>query len=109
MKGTGRMLMVVVILVAAVAIFAIGNRVGTVSALQTLKEDSQATQRPRYPVWEYRAVSVPNVVSAEKMLNEMGKQGWELVVVQSGVGSGAMPVQGTFYTNVHYILKRAVQ
>jgi len=110
MKGTVRLLMIVVILVAAVASFAIGNRVGTASAqLQTLREDTQSTQRPRYPAWEYRAVLVPNLVSAEKMLNDMGRQGWELVVVQSGIGSGAMPAQGTFYTNVYYILKRSVQ
>jgi hypothetical protein len=109
MKGTGGSLVVVVILVASVASFAIGNRVGTPSAqLETSIEDSQATQRPRHPIWEYKAVSVPNLVSAEKLLNEMGKEGWELAVVQCGIGSGVMPAQSSSYANVHYILKRSV-
>jgi hypothetical protein len=111
MKRTGRLLVVVVILAAAVASFAIGNRIGSASAdPRTLrKEDSQATQRPRYPVWEYKAIWAPNVASAEKLLNEMGKEGWELAVVQSGIGSGAIPAQSSSYGNVNYILKRSVK
>ena len=108
MKGTGKLLMIVV---ATVATFTIGNRVGAVSAQrQNLGENIQVPRQHQNPVWEYRVIPVSGHIIGEKILNDMGAQGWELVTTQSAMPSGAMPVQSrSFFADGYYFFKRAKQ
>lgn len=110
MKVIARLSLIVGMILISAASFAIGNSVGTVSAQrQNLRENSEVAQPQRYQVWEYRVVSDSGVVTGEKRLNDMGTQGWELVAVQTSVGSAAMPVQNYSLTEAHYFFKRAKQ
>ena len=49
------------------------------------------------PVWEYKVVYDPNGSISESQLNELGAQGWELILYDSGDRtSGQIRVSYTF-------------
>lgn len=53
--------------------------------------------------WEYKYLSPGDNMQAEKQLNELGAQGWELIEILPNMQQGTVYPGGTFY------LKRSKQ
>jgi hypothetical protein len=59
---------------------------------------AQRSQRTTQPAWEYKVVYVPgNRNMSEKMMNEFGAQGWELVTFQAINNEGGTIGAGNYF------------
>jgi hypothetical protein len=52
--------------------------------------------------WEYKVEGANDTLNAQKKLNTLGEEGWELVSVQSVTGGNP----GTRFANMYFFLKR---